>query len=373
MIRLSAMHTHKNHAELYAVLFLAAFVVRLTLFFLALRASHARIDEYLLRVDTPSYVAIADSTIEAARPENAWHERVFPGWSLVLVPFALLGVTQYSAVVLGSLLAAIVPVLYLWHTGDKGFAWLIAFVPPTWLMHSSLGMSEPLQLAASMASIALATVSPGWSGLCMAMASLTRPQAVFAGAAILVNLFRLRKFKAAAKWVFAASLGPLALILFNIFTYKDWVHQARMYSMTPNVNDEILKSLTAFMSERNFFNLPFVSLILTPILSPTPTWKIVFVLTNVVFVLSSSIILGMRIKRDSFTAHYGIWAILNTAFIVCGGPYWGFHSFDRYAVWALPAYAYGFSLVLPQSLKKWWLLFGMILVSIVGALWGMIK
>jgi hypothetical protein len=47
------------------------------------------------------------------------------------------------------------------------------------------------------------------------------------------------------------------------------------------------------------------------------------------------------------------WAAPDTAFIVCGGPYWGFHSFDRYAVWALPAYAFALVPPLGHCIPRW--------------------
>jgi hypothetical protein len=44
-----------------------------------------------------------------------------------------------------------------------------------------------------------------------------------------------------------------------------------------------------------------------------------------------------RANNNALTLVLLGWLVLNSAAIVCGGPYWGFHSFDRYFVWAWPA------------------------------------
>src|SRR5690349_23385876 len=75
-------------------------------------AQPSALSEYLLMSDAPSYAAVARTLMTGVRDANAWHERVFLGWPLLLaLPGALIGY-ELACLLLAALLAALVPVVF---------------------------------------------------------------------------------------------------------------------------------------------------------------------------------------------------------------------------------------------------------------------
>lgn len=312
----------------------------------ALLLSGATIPALLRLSDGAAYAAVARMFVTGVRPDTL-PDGVFPGWpALVALPGWIVG---YDAAALwgGVLCAAVVPVLVDRLTGDRPLAWLLAVAPPTWLMHSMLGMSEPAALALVLG--ALLGFQAGRSTLASTLvtaALLMRPHALAAWLALAFAFWRDRDLGGLARHgAVAALVGGLTLV-WNQAYYGDALYQLHTYETLTNYsNAEAV--LAAHGVGPGHWGAPFRHLVMTPIWIPVPPWKVVFIWAHVAAVLGASAIGVARWGRSRLHDLFTVWAVMNTAFIVCAGPYWGFHSFDRYTVWALPAYAFLLRQVVP--------------------------
>jgi hypothetical protein len=134
--------------------------------------------------------------------------------------------------------------------------------------------------------------------------------------------------------------------------YGDPLHQLHAYEALPNVG-EAAGALAARGYSSGHWGWPFLHLVATPTWVEVPAWKVAFIAGHVAAVLAACSIGVMGWGRSALSDVMTVWAVGNTVLIVSAGPYWGFHSFDRYAVWALPAYGYLLTSALPRSRPVW--------------------
>jgi hypothetical protein len=244
---------------------------------------------------------------------------------------------------------------------------------PTWLMHSSLGMSEPAFLLYQVIAIwacmrerlILASIFAG-------AAMIVRPNGGFVWLAIAYAIWRRRAWRAFVAHCAIASVCVAVVLAFNLHFYGDALRQAHVYGdWSTNFDAETAARIGRLPFSSGPFSLPMLHLIATPFLVHVPAWKTLFVWTHAVLVFAACAcgFIGMRrigwrrafgpriaddIAQDTeLQAMMLMWAVLCTAFIVSTGPYWGFHSFDRYCVWALPAYLYLARDHLPKRNAVW--------------------
>lgn len=240
------------------------------------------------------------------------------------------------------LFAAASSVLFLLLTRDVRLTLIYTLFPPSWLMQACTGMSEPAYLALLLASLwAFSCRRMFVSGLCMALAALVRPTALFLFAGIELALWREKRWAHATCFAALSSLGPLTTIGINDFYYGDALRQVTLHKRPENIPEPIAQRLAPDGKLRTFGYWPLKALIQTPLLVPTPRWKVVYVAAHVVAVLTACAVALYRFSTaDILGRIMCIWLVGNTGFILCTGPYWGFHSFDRYFLWALPAVVY---------------------------------
>jgi hypothetical protein len=140
--------------------------------------------ERLEQSDGAAYAALARQFMTGVR-SGTLPDGVFPGWpALVALPGRLIG--YESACLWGAVLcAALVPMLFERLTGDRPLAWLLVVAPPTWLMYSMLGMSEPAVLALVLgALLAFRGGRPVLASVLVSAALLMRPHALAAWIAL---------------------------------------------------------------------------------------------------------------------------------------------------------------------------------------------
>jgi hypothetical protein len=308
--------------------------------------------ERLEQSDGAAYAALARQFMTGVR-SGSLPDGVFPGWpALVALPGALVGY-DVAALWGAVLCAAVVPVLFHRLTGDRPLSWLLVVAPPTWLMHSMLGMSEPAVLALLLgALVAFTRDRPRTASLLVAAALLMRPHALAAWVALAVGFWRQRDTRSLAWHVaITATTGALAL-LWNHVYYGDVFYQLHTYQTLSNFAgaDDVLARHGV---GRGHWGLPFVHLIVTPFWIAAPLWKVVFIWAHAVAAVTACVVGVRRWGSGPLHDALTIWAVLNTALIVCAGPYWGFHSFDRYVTWALPAYAWLLRPLLPPPGRLW--------------------
>lgn len=345
-------------------------LIRLGALFWASTASGGDVSLYLSKCDAPSYIELARMMHTGTRPVDSWHERVYWGWVLLIAPFgAHERVLGHAAIWLGIGLATLASVLFWWLTKDIWLSVLFTAVPPAWVMHSCNAMSEPAYLACLLTSLLMfVRGSIGWSGAAMGYAALVRPTAVFLYLPMVVELVRRRRWLAVLSFSILAALGPAATIGLNAFYYGDATHQSRLHGDPQNFPAGAAEILAGDGPTRTYGYWPFKALLDTPRLIPTPKWKIVYVYANVAILLAACFVAAVRFRQDDMLGRIcAAWLWGNALFILSTGPYWGFHSFDRYFVWAWPALAYQCK-GLP-GLKRASLVLGS--VSIVLATWAL--
>ena len=367
-------------------LFAIALLARVITVAVALIGHHGSIERYFLQSDAPSYVAVARMIMTAARGANGWHERVFIGWPLMFaVPGALVGY-DLACLALGVLCAALVPVAWWTLTQDRASSLALTMLTPTWLMQSGLGMSEPAFLLLQVVAVlAWVRERPLVASACAGAAMVVRPNGAFVWLAVAYGLGRRRAWSRLAAHGALAAASVAVVVLFNLHFYGDALRQAHMYSELPNIGAEASAAVANLPFAGGHMGLPFLHLIATPLIVHVPLWKIIFVWLHALLVLVACGLGIQRMRAYGFAralspasepqehndaelhAMMLLWALLSTAFILCTGPYWGFHSFDRYCVWALPAYLYLAREHLPKR-DALWLALGV--VSIAVTLWS---
>lgn len=345
--------------------------------------SHGALNRLLSHADAPAFISVARMLLSGVRPADGWDERAFFGWPMTFaLPGSLLGY-DVSCLLIGCVLASLVPVVFWLLSRDWSSSLALTVLTPTWLMHSCLGMSEPAFLLYQVAALWMWTRNQpiAASGLAAA-AMLVRPNGVFVLAALALAALQRRAFRSFfAHGAFAAAATALVVVL-NLHFYGDPLRQSHLYEGLPNVGNAEA-ALVAAGFKPGHFGPPFLHLLATPWLLPVPGWKVIFIWSHLLAVLGACAagVLGLRgagvglrdlITRKAVDRAQELqlmlvsWAVLNTAFIVCTGPYWGFYSFDRYCTWALPAYVYCLRQFLPAR-RLTWLLVGAVSIALVIA------
>lgn len=323
-------------------LFSIALVARLVVLGVVLGISGLTLPALLEATDVPSYVVVARALFEGAvLPPDSWHTRVFPGWSALIGPPGLVFGYAWSAVVLGIVAAAAVPVAYRRCGGSSQGAWLLVWMSPAFVLCSAFGMSEPANLLLILASyLLLQRKHPLAAGLVMGAAGLFRPASVFACLGGVFLLPATGRGIAFVRYVVGCGLVAGLLLPFNRVEYGDWLHQLGMYGHAANIPVTALVQLGYDADNAPHWGWPFASLIAGALRLPVPAWKLGYIAANVAMVIIALAIALRRLGDGSAVAldrAMAAWLVGNSLFIFCTGPYWGFHSFDRYAVWAMPA------------------------------------
>lgn len=308
--------------------------------------------ERLQQSDGAAYAALARQFMTGVRAENL-PDGVFPGWpAFVALPGAVVGYDE--ACLWGAVLcAAFVPLLFERLTGDRPLAWLLIVAPPTWLMHSMLGMSEPAVLALLVGGLlAFSRDRPRLASLLVSAALVLRPHALAAWLALAYGFRRRRDVRGLAWHAGVAAATGMLVLVWNHAYFGDALYQLHTYQRLTNYGDAEA-ALAQHGAGAGHWGLPFVHLIVTPFWVAVPLWKVVFIWTHAAATLVACVAGVRRWGSGELHDVLTIWALLNTALIVCAGPYWGFHSFDRYTVWALPAYAWLLRPLLPAPGRLW--------------------
>lgn len=352
-----------------AALFAGSLLLHVLVLGAGLAASADGIGSLLLRADAPSYLAVADWVLFGKPLPTVFDGRAFPGWPMAFASVYAWLPSPWVPVSAGLLLAALLPVLQFRVAGDRTSALLLLGGTPTLLMHSVLGMSEPLFLLLCLASCAcFQQRRTGVAALLTGLAAWVRPTSFFLFLGQLYELWRARQFRAGARAVLLAGAGAGGMFVFNQFVYGEPLFQFGQYGSLPNVSLEHKDRLGLAAAEGGHFGLPLVHLVRASLLTDPPLWKQVFIWSHVVALLAV-LVLGAT-RRARLQPHWGmhfVWALGTGLFVLSTGPYWAFYSFDRYAVWALPACL---MLVRPWLEQKRWLPWLAVPGSLALALWG---
>lgn len=327
--------------EKFAVkIFLAAVLARLAIMLVAFAISPFTLQDLIDHSDAPSYIAIANYLAGEDVAPAEWDMRVFPGWSYFLALFAGTDL-RLVCITFGILFSGLASVLFFKVVRDERLAWLFVFLSPTFLFQTCLGMGEAFLLTLELAGLYFHLIHrQSASGLLLGMAGITRPTALFIYLPILLENIKALGVKRSMPFVLCSAVFPLIMVSINAAVFGDLLIQLHQYQGLPNISLEAREALGLLPTEGSHFGLPLLNLVKASLYLDLPLWKQFYIWGHVA-ALATAIWISFTSRsptRVDFVFRW--WCLGNAIFILSTGEYWAFHSFDRYFVWALPAYAY---------------------------------
>ena len=316
--------------------------------------------------DGDSYVRMARALLGDSSGVSLIDRRVFIGYPALIAALGALGVPLHLAALgLNWASAAVSACLTAVLFRDRRLGWAMATLTPSYLLYSTMGMSESTLLAFTLAGLVLVRRRQDvGGGILLGAAGLIRPMACFAALGALFEKSRegwrsLRRVAVAA----ASALGA------GVVAYQLW-------------SGDALQNVQIYATDQRayagqLFAWPFESLIMTPIRADVALWQVVHIWTYVGLTLLACGILGRDLARSRSRSPAELrdlrlsapWLIGNTLFTLCVGHIWGFYQFHRFILVALPPLLWVFRRYYP---KRWtgWLLIGAAsaAVALVGVL-----
>lgn len=313
--------------------------------------------------DEPAFLNMAQAMLDWSRiPEFALggDSRVFPLWPMVLAGFLKLGLSGWGWILVGPAFAGAASALFYRVTGSFAAALLLGAAPPAWVLTTLSPMSEGLYLVLGLlTALALQRDRCLLAGVLVGLMVATRPFGLawaLAGAIVIVAARGDRAIRLGA-FGLGAALGVLPLVLVNILMFGDLLHQVRVYSGSL-VSINLPPRIAARLGDASgHWGIPFKHLLITPWIVPVPLWKLTYVYANLALFLGLAPLILRRFFRtagelsaDNFLM---LAFVINGLLSVSTGPYWGFHSFDRYLSWAAPGAIVAMRGLLPPARWPW--------------------
>lgn len=321
---------------------------------------------FLTFSDASSFLGVARAILEPERISDLSHydTRVFPFWPACEA--VLLGAGLPEVVIWGLPIALTGLVSWLFFLLTRNFllAMLLSCAPPVWILSTVHPMSEAVYLAFGLvAALAISRTHYLLAGLLAGAMVATRPFGlawVGAGAILAVlALWRARDARLLWRFALGSTIGVLPLIVLNLHLYGDVLHQVRVYAGSLDGLNLASRSAEALGHSTGHWGPPFLHVLTTPWKIAVPLWKTVYIYTHVAAVIVLVPVAVWAVChswRDSAQAHVHFLLlafVLNCALIVCTGPYWGFHSFDRYFLWGIPGALLAASHLVPHKAWRW--------------------
>jgi hypothetical protein len=313
--------------------------------------------------DVPAFFQMARAMLDWTHiPEFALggNSRVFPLWPSILAALMQFGVSGWAWLLVAPLFAGAASAIFYRITGSFAGALLLGVAPPAWVLATLSPMSEGIFLCLGLlAALALRRDHCFLAGFLVGAMVATRPFGVaWALAGVVVILAasgdRVGRFGAFAA---GAVIGGFPLLVVNVLMFGDVLHQVRVYSSdlrAINLPPDIAARLGDASGHWGF---PFKHLLTTPWLVPVPAWKILYVYANLALLLGLLPIIWRQFRASAETLaaenFLALAFVANGLLSVSTGPYWGFHSFDRYLSWAAPGAIVAVRRATPPRLWPW--------------------
>ncbi len=300
--------------------------------------------EYLTTSDASSFLPVAHTiagTPSPGGPATLYDTRVFPGWPLMLAPALWLGLPEQTALALSLGCTALASWLYHRLTRDLVGTWLLAVFPPAWVLATVHPISEGAYFCLAVAGcLAVRARAWFWVGLAGGCLVFLRP---FGLAWVLAYAIALhgesKSTRSIASFLLGGALMAVTLIATNLTLYGDVLHQIRVYAR-PLSELNVQVAPTNGGEASGHWGWPFFHLLVTPFRYAVPVRKLIYVWATVA---GFGVVAGAAIRQLSHETELPAWRravllgfVLNCVFSFCTGPYWAFHSIDRYFVWGLP-------------------------------------
>ncbi len=344
----------------------AALALRLIVAVLSMYRVGATPEEFAHFRDGRSYIRVAQAMRGYGDDLRLFDMRVFPGYPALIAGANAIGLDYHWGALLlnwagAALAAALAAVLF----ADCRIGWAMAVLTPSYLMYTSLAMSEATLMAFIGGGMALAA-GGAWvaGGIFLGFAGLVRPVAAFAVAGFLTWALGRGRHMAAVCVGLAALAVVAAPVVATVVQGGDALEGLRIYAGDSRAYDG--EPLT----------WPFKSLVMVPLRQQPTLWKVAYIYAHVVVTLAGCILAALRFRvkpsakpsrADMLAAAAPVWLWLNTLFCLSIGAHWGFQEFHRFMVPALPPLYWAFGRWLPVRWSYWGVIGA---VSAVLAVWG---
>ena len=352
------------------IIALVAVVVRFELFTATTVSAGWPLTTFATLYDGPSYLRMAASMLDPAAVVAHLDRRVFIGYPalIALAGLAHLPLT-FAALTISWLAAGVTAAMSGALFQDRRIGWALVFFPPSFLVFSSTAMSESAMLAFVVVGAYLILHREQYvsGALLVGYAGVIRPVACFAVLgvlAVLVYRWRVRQREistletiaprrmslsdrgAASTFLVAAIAG--AVVIAGFVAVRLWrgdpFEGVKIYARS---DDTFAGHMLAW---------PFSSLVMTPLRTAVPLWRVGYVWAYVAFVLIGCALAARRLWSLRGSQSYDrtilatVWLFGNTAFVLCTGSVWGFHYFDRHILAAIPPLLWAYGDLYPRRL-----------------------
>lgn len=319
--------------------------------------------------DADSFLKVAASIIDRSLlTELTFYDtRVFPFWPLCESLLLAIGLSAHSIQIATLLLTLALPWMY-WRSGGRPTcALILALCPPAWLLSSIVPMSEAVYLLLGV-TLVLCVVHGrfGWAGVAAGAMIATRPFGIAWAFPLICaagwQSLQSRQWQPLVRTSLGCVAGFIPFFATNLWLYGELFRQVRIYSAPLDTLNLDPARYQALGQPKGHWGVPFEHVLMTPWRVTVPLWKTAYVYAHLAALL---LLLPTAIKslakgwHDSRSCARWILIasfVLNSALIVSTGPYWGFHSFDRYFVWGLPGACAAFETFPASRSWRWSLL-----------------
>lgn len=317
----------------------AAVLIRAAVLLGAMAWGDLSLDRLAEARDGASYLRFAAALQDADGFASlaSYDRRVFPGYPAVLSATGLYAVPLAAMIVNWAMAAGVAALSYRLFD-DARVGWAMAVLTPSYVMYSTVIMTEPLMLLLALGALhAGRRDRPLPAGALLGLAALVRPFALPIGLAYLAeHRQRLRRIviaSVAATLVIAA--GAAALVLWS----GSIASGVRVYAAEPR----------AYGGTR-MFDWPFASLLRLSFDAAVAPWKIAYVWLHVAAAFGALVLLMRKTDRSLPLV---VWHASNLLIVLCVGGVWGFHELHRLLVPSLPPIMWAYRRLLPHSTIAW--------------------
>lgn len=316
-------------------------------------------------ISLPQYVSMHDgreyiiysTKINAHNLADLPHEttRLFPGYPAVIsVVGQLLGrpLASVAISILGALLAVM-----LFHALFRDF-WLSAYFAvftPSWLLYSSLAMSEGLFLGCSLLGLYLFQQERDvLGGLVIGFATVVRPVGVFLFLAIAAAILMEREYRALVRFGLAFVVIPLVWGFISKLTWGTF--------------GKSVAALYGYL-ERDF-DIPLRAVIVETLKPQVSLLKKLLVWGHVVLGIGGFVLLvrGWMRERTGLMLVLIVWLGLSLVFYFMISTKFTFDCLDRFLITCLPPIMVGLKRILPRHLAVYALV--LLLGLAIGLYWN---
>jgi hypothetical protein len=331
--------TLSRQARLALTIAAAAFLIRAFVLLSASSAGHLSIERLAQARDGGSYLRFA----EALRTPNgfaslpSYDRRVFPGYPALLAALRLDAV-PLLAMIVNWLAAAAAAALCFVLFDDARIGWAMAVLTPSYVMYSTVLMTEPLILLLGLGALYLGRRErPALAGVALGLAAIVRPLALPLGLAFVAER------RKSPRAIVIASVTATMVIAISAAWFVWWSGSLssgmRVYTNDPRA-----------YGGSHLFTWPFASLWQTSFAPGVATWKIAYIWLHVAAALGALVLLARDARRSMPLL---VWHASNMLLVLCIGGIWGFHEFHRLIVPSLPPVFWAYRRVLPSRVPAW--------------------